>query len=102
VTSTGGKTYYFLIFSSARKYPGSFNVPPHPIYTPATLDTRSSQLYMASIVVDDATGEVTTYPAIYLWNQTRLIANGVVAEIQYSDLTPAWDDFVIPPVEIPR
>jgi hypothetical protein len=99
-TSVDGKTYYFLIFSSARLYPGSFVIPRGP-YTPATLDTRSSQLYMAAIVVDDASGEITTYPAVYLWNQNRVVAAGTT-EVQNSNLTPAWDDFVIPPVEIPR
>ncbi len=99
VVSTQGKTYYFLIFSSARNYPGSF---PLPItdYTPPVLAT-SSQLHMASIVVDDATGEVTTYPAVYVWNQNELVsANGSVQTLETSNLTPAWDEFLLPPVVI--
>jgi hypothetical protein len=98
VRSEAGKAYYFLVFSSARAYPGSFDIPRSP-YTPATLDTRSSQLYMAAIVVDEASGEVTTYPAVYLWNQDRLQASGVQQPIATSNLTPAWAEFVIPPVD---
>jgi hypothetical protein len=100
-TTVDGKTYYFLIFSSARKYPGSFEIP-RGQYTPPTLDTRSSQLYMAAIVVDDATNQVTTYSAVYLWNQNRVVASGAITDVQNSNLTPAWDDFVIPPVEVPK
>jgi hypothetical protein len=100
-TSVNGKTYYFLIFSSARDYPGTFNIP-RGQYTPSTLDTRSSQLYMAAIVVDETTKAITTYPALYLWNQNRVVASGAVTIAQNSNLTPAWDEFVIPPVEVPH
>ena len=51
-------------------------------------DTRCSQLYMAAIVKDNATGELTTYSAVYLWNQETVMTN----------LTPAWEDFNIPEV----
>jgi hypothetical protein len=94
-----GKIYYFLIFSSARKSPSSFDIP-RGQYTPATLDTRSSQLYMAAIVVDGTS--ITTYPAIYLWNQDRIVSNGAATEVQISNLTPAWDEFLIPPVGLIR
>ncbi|HEX7669974.1 MAG TPA: hypothetical protein VF395_10335 [Polyangiaceae bacterium] len=100
-TSVDGKTYYFLIFSSARKSPASFAIP-RGMYTPATLDTRSSQLYMTAIVVDDTTHAITTYPALYLWNQDRVVANGAVTDAQNSNLTPAWDEFLIPKVKVPR
>ena len=61
---------------------------------------------MAPIVVDPA-GNVTTYPAIYLWNQNILVdATGNATIQQTSNLTPAWDDFSIPEVppviEVPR
>jgi hypothetical protein len=95
--SEGGKSYYFLIFSSGRAYPDSFDIPRSP-YTPSTLDTRSSQLYMAAIVVDDASGEITTYPAVYLWNQSQLYVDGAPEAISTSNLTPAWAEFDIPPV----
>jgi hypothetical protein len=92
-----GKTYYFLIFSSARAYPGAFHLPKARL-TPAISD-KSAQLYMAPIVVDDATQQVTTYPAIYLWNQNIVVDEAGQASIQNtSNLTPAWDDFSIPPV----
>jgi hypothetical protein len=100
VVSTEGKTYYFLIFSSARSYPSSFAALPITDYTPPVL-AKPSQLYMASIVVDNATGDVTTYPAIYVWNQnTRVNANGSATARQTSNLTPAWDEFILPPVVI--
>jgi len=99
--SVGGKTYYFVIFSTARNAPGNFDIPRGP-YTPATLDTRSSQLFMAGLVVDEATGALTSYPGVYLWNQHRLLNGGAFTDVQTSNLTPAWDEFQIPPADIPR
>ncbi|HEU4576633.1 MAG TPA: hypothetical protein VFS67_00165 [Polyangiaceae bacterium] len=99
VIDSEGKSYYFLVFSSARAYPGSFTIA-QTDYTPPISNT-SSQLYMASIVVDDATGDVTTYPAIYIWNQnTRVNADGSTTQRQTSNLTPAWDEFILPPIVI--
>jgi hypothetical protein len=83
----GVRTYYWLIFSSARAYPGQF-VLPKTQYSPQ--DTRSSQLYMTA-VVHNQTGSLSTYPAVYLWNQ----------DASTSNLTPAWDEFKIPPVPGP-
>jgi hypothetical protein len=101
VEKLDGKHYYFLIFSSARGYPGSWELPPTKL-TPAILH-KASQLYMAPIVVDDATGNVTTYPAIYLWNQNILVdaAGNATLDKNTSNLTPAWNDFSIPPVPVP-
>jgi hypothetical protein len=87
VVSANGKAYYWLVFSSARKYPGAFEVPKNQ-YSPG--DTRASQLYLAAVVVDGASGEMETYPGVYLYNQTATTSN----------LTPAWDEFQIP--EVPR
>jgi hypothetical protein len=56
---------------------------------------------MAAIVVDDTSHAITTYPALYLWNQNLVVANGAVTTAQNSNLTPAWDEFVIPPVVLP-
>ncbi len=100
VVSTEGKTYYFLIFSSARQYDGRFQLQTTD-FTPPVLP-NSSQLYMASIVVDDATGAVTTYPAIYVWNQNTLVdAEGnPEPPLRSSNLTPAWDEFLLPPIVI--
>jgi hypothetical protein len=98
VVSHEGKSYYFLIFSSARNAPNNFDIP-RGMYTPVTLDTRSSQLYMAAVVVDEQTGMMTTFPGVYLWNQNRLVApNGMLTDVRTSNLTPAWDEFQIPPV----
>jgi len=86
VMQVEGKTYYWLIFSSARAHLGQF-VLPKDDYSPT--ETQSSQLYMAAVVAD---GDeiVETYPAIYLYNQTTNTTN----------LTPAWDWFQLPSPEI--
>jgi hypothetical protein len=99
-----GKTYYFLVFSSARKYGDEyakqFALPTSPLSSFAGLND-SSQLYLAGVVVDNATGAVQTFPALYIWNQNRLATNdGMGAAIQFSNLTPAWDPFTLPPVVI--
>lgn len=93
-----GKRYYFLIFSSARAYPGQFELTPTD-YTPPIL-TKSSQLYMTAIEVDIATGAIVqTYPAIYIWNQNYVVVPpDQVMPLQTSNLTPAWEDFSIPEV----
>jgi len=99
VRSAGGLKYYFLVFSSARSYPARFDIP-RATYTPKTLDTRSSQLYMAAVVVDEA-GNITSYPAVYLWNQDRVLkADGSLESIATSNLTPAWAEFDLPPVTV--
>ncbi len=86
-SKSGDKTYYWLIFSSARSYPGQFQVPPD-YYTPTSLDTRSSQLYLAAVVTDASGAVVETYPAVYVWNQDPTTSN----------LTPAWDEFQLPDI----
>jgi hypothetical protein len=45
---------------------------------------------------------VTTYPAVYLWNQNVVVdAAGTATVKPGSNLTPAWDDFSLPPVPPP-
>jgi len=66
VGTDSGKSYYWITFSSTR--------------------SGNPQLYVAGIVQDE-TGNVTTTPALYLWNQPPTENNH----------TPAWDTFVIPP-----
>lgn len=83
-----GNKYYWLIFSSGRSYPERFELPAD-MWTPTGLDRRSSQLYLAAVVVDGS-GNITSYPATYIWNQSKDTAN----------LTPAWDEFKIPPVVV--
>jgi hypothetical protein len=68
--SVCGNTYYFFVFSSTRD-PGAGGGP---------------QLYVAPMVVDGS-GKVTTYAAIYPWNQPEAEHNH----------TPAWDVFQLPP-----
>jgi len=100
-----GKTYYFLVFSSARKYGDEFSkqfaLPVNPLSSFKGLP-QSSQLYLAAVVVDGS-GTITTYPAVYIWNQNRTPgANGTTAAgLQYSNLTPAWDPIKLPDLEIP-
>jgi hypothetical protein len=69
--TANGKTYYWLTFSSKRT--GSGN----------------AQLYITGVVVD-ANGQVTTTPALYLWNQPSSDGNH----------TPSWDDFAIPSINL--
>ncbi len=100
-----GKTYYFLVFSSARKYGDDFSqqfeLPPNSLSSFKGL-TASSQLYLAAVVVDNATQQVTSYPAVYIWNQNRLAGTNGAAGLKYSNLTPAWDPIKLPPIVIPE
>jgi hypothetical protein len=89
-SASAGSKYYFLLFSSTRQSPRRLdgNVP-------------ASQLYLATMV-ERPDGSVQTYPAMYLWNQGFLITNPdpnnpTVVPIQTSNLTPAFDEFLIPP-----
>ncbi|MEO7037982.1 MAG: hypothetical protein ABI548_28705 [Polyangiaceae bacterium] len=106
VFSAGGKTYYFLVFSSARKYADEFSaqfkLPANPLSAFKGLN-ESSQLYLAAVVLDNTTGAVTTYPAVYIWNQNRTPgADGASASsLSYSNLTPAWDPITLPALVIP-
>jgi hypothetical protein len=87
-TDAAGNKYYFLVFSSARKYDEQFQITPN-MYTPPGTDARSSQMYLAAIMVSP-TGAITDFPAVYIWNQTPTTSN----------LTPAWDEFKIPEVVV--
>jgi hypothetical protein len=73
--TSGGKTYYWLIFSSWRDGARAANMAP------------IAQLYVTGVVQDE-TG-IATHGAIYLWNQPADVSNH----------TPAWDVFQIPVVE---
>ncbi len=70
VKSANGKSYYFLVFSSTRDAAAG----------------GGQQLYVAPVVVDSSSN-VTSYPALYLWNQPETEHNH----------TPAWDVFNIVP-----
>jgi hypothetical protein len=71
-TTVGGKTYYWLIFSSTRGL------------------KKNPQLYVTGVVTE--AGKVTTYSALYLWNQPE----------DENNHTPAWDIFKIPPAPPPQ
>jgi hypothetical protein len=84
-----GTRYYFLLFSSTRQSPFRLGQAP------------ASQLYLTT-VVQLPNGQLETYPAMYLWNQGFEIINPgsptpEVMPLQTSNLTPAFDEFVIPP-----
>jgi hypothetical protein len=103
-----GKTYYFLVFSSARKYGDDFTqqfkLPSNPLSAFKGLND-SSQLYLAAVVVDNTTKAITTYPAVYIWNQNRApgaAGTTTAAGLHYSNLTPAWDPIKLPPLVIPE
>ena len=85
-----GKTIYFITFSSARGYEGGFDIPRSRLTPPVS--RRSSQLYLAAIVVDDATGAVETRPAIYLSSQNRVLdsESGSVVIEQTTNFNATW------------
>jgi mono/diheme cytochrome c family protein len=65
-TSKGGRTYYWIIFSSARSAKGN------------------PQLYLTALV--EEAGSLTTHGALHFWNQPE----------DENNHTPAWDVFQIP------
>jgi hypothetical protein len=75
-------TYYWLVFSSNRA-----DIPPVTSKYGSKRSINISQLYVAPIVVGEL--GITSYPAIYLWNQPNTTVN----------TTPAWQSFQLPPVE---
>jgi mono/diheme cytochrome c family protein len=87
------KDFFFVVFSSARKYPNPVNLGPNP--NNPGIPQIPSQLYIAA-VVRDASGAITTYPAIYLWNQAYEQQPGATtidpAFRGSNNLTPAWSE----------
>jgi hypothetical protein len=84
--SCGGKTFYWLVFSSAREQVKF-----------ASQSEPTSQLYLTSIVIENE--KPSTYPGIYIWNQHR---NATVAPFvgqTQSNHTPQWEpiDLPVPP-----
>ncbi len=77
-TGPSGK-YYWMIFSSNRA-----NLPPGTSSKGRTI--QISQLYLAPVLISGEQFQVTSYPAIYLWNQPTNSVN----------TTPAWETFDIP------
>jgi hypothetical protein len=99
--TSGGKTYYFVIFSSARSYGDEFSEPFQlPPYGSASDGLRSSsQLYLATVVVDNESGLTRSFPAIYLWNQNR--AAGASGRVHRSNFAPSWTNAQLAPLTIP-
>jgi hypothetical protein len=101
VTHPNGKAYYFLVFSSARSYGDEVSQQFTMASDPSSSFTGlrlSSQIYLAAIVVDHATNVVTTYPAVYVWNQNRTHDVGFSGSGPYSNLTPTWGRIFLPPL----
>ena len=101
--TSGGKTYYFVIFSSARSYGDEFAEPfqlPRDGSAPDGL-RNSSQLYLATIVVDNESGLMRSFPAIYLWNQNRAAGSSGASRLHRSNFWPSWSNAQLPPLTIP-
>lgn len=53
-------------------------------------------------IIKRADGSIVSSPAIYLWNQRSLVqgsgADASITELLTNNVTPAWDEFKIPPV----
>lgn len=92
--SDGQRTYYFLIFSTARNSP-------FDIARGNSRTSPASQLYMTT-VIEEADGSITSGSGIYLWNQRNLVEGegdaATVTDLGTNNVTPAWDEFKIPPV----
>ncbi len=84
VRSAGGTTYYWLIFSS-----NQYGLPTQVGTDGSTV--QISQLYATAVTVSEV-GIVSSYPAIYLWNQGVIDGTPTVRV----NTTPAWQDFNIP------
>ncbi len=67
-----GATYYWLTFSSTRRD------------TTSPAASKKQQLFMSGVKVDKS-GNLTTYPAVFLWNQDESLNN----------MIPAWANFAI-------
>ncbi len=81
--SCGGRTYYWLVFSSARD---------QVKFT--TQNEVTSQLYLTALVAE---GEKTiTYPAINIWNQHTSATVAPYAGNTQSNHTPQWEPIDLP------
>jgi hypothetical protein len=105
VKSVDGSNYYFVIFSSARKYQDPLLLPANANNPLACIPNIPSQLYVAA-VVKGKDGSLTTYPGIYMWNQAyQQIGSGATATaapFKSNNLTPAWDEFESIKVDVPQ
>ncbi len=87
-----GLTYYWIIFSSSRD---------GDQFKSSNLKTGgkvvTSQLYLTGMTVD-ASGQVATFPALYIWNQPMHYGgkNAAFAGASQSNHTPVWEVVSIP------
>ncbi|MCL2450640.1 MAG: hypothetical protein FWD17_16960, partial [Polyangiaceae bacterium] len=105
-TCPDGKTYYWLIFSSSRlgiPFLVDQNDPNKANWQnggPTYNGEPTSQLYLTSVIIDG--GQVTTTPAIYIWNQPIQSTQGAkgasTSGSPQSNHTPSWEVVEIPPV----
>jgi hypothetical protein len=84
-----GNTYYWLVFSSTRE-----NIAFNAANLQNGVAGPTSQLYITGISVD-ATGKITTHPALYLWNQPSADSLHMPGNPQ-SNHTPIWETVAIP------
>jgi hypothetical protein len=86
-----GKLYYYVTFSSTRATACTLTSGTGLLNTLCTASQSQAaagfaQLYVTPVVVDPGNnGAITTYPAIYMWNQDAALNN----------LIPSWDYFPI-------
>ena len=95
VTTCSGKVYYWIIFSSSRD---------GMLFNPSNLMAGgmvpTSQLYVTALV-DDGSGTLTTYPALYIWNQPSTYTGTQSYNGSHqSNHTPTWEVVDIPPVVV--
>jgi hypothetical protein len=81
VEEHGGRKYYWVVFSSTRRGTEGTSTVPEP----------APQLYLAPVVLESS-GDVTTYAALYIWNQPEAEGNH----------SPSWENFQIPPSPPPK
>jgi hypothetical protein len=101
-----GLTYYWMVFSSSRGGAAWGTGTRSDLDELPTTQTRStSQLYLAGMTVNQSSGEIKTYPALYIWNQPSVttesvpscaLGSTVDAGVPQSNHTPEWDNFAIP------
>ncbi len=85
-----GNTYYWLVFSSSREGIKFNTANLH--FTGGV--TTTSQLYLTGISVSSS-GQITSYPALYLWNQPSTDSLHMPGNPQ-SNHTPSWETVSIP------
>lgn len=84
-----GNTYYWLVFSSTRA-----GIPFHAANLQNGVIGPTSQLYITGVRVGSG-GTITTFPALYLWNQPSADSL-VMPGTPQSNHTPIWETVTIP------